>query len=103
MPKRDSEFCNSEADGGSPGRGVGRMLARNESPARGRSPPARVPSAERVASPPGRVASRARWAASDSTLRTASSSDSRSRVISDSLKGGCTLRSCAISAARARS
>jgi hypothetical protein len=46
---------------------------------------------------------RARRAASDSTLRTASSSDSRSRVISDSLKGGCTLRSCAISAARARS
>jgi hypothetical protein len=45
----DSEFCNSEADDGSPGRGVGRMLARNESPARGRSPPARVPSAERVA------------------------------------------------------
>jgi len=36
-------------------------------------------------------------------LRTASSSDSRSRVISDSLKGGCTLRNCAISAARARS
>jgi hypothetical protein len=32
--------------------------------------------------PPGREASRARWAASDSTLRTASSSDSRSRVIS---------------------
>ena len=50
-----------------------------------------------------REASRARCAASDSTLRTASSSDSRSRVISDSLKGGCTLRSCAISAARARS
>src|SRR5439155_26785560 len=53
--------------------------------------------------PPGREASRARWAASDSTLRTASSSDSRSRVISDSLKGGCTLRNCAINAARARS
>jgi len=68
---------------GSPGRAVGRVVARNASPAR--APP------------------RARWAASDSTLRTASSSDSRSRVISDSLKGGCTLRSCAISAARARS
>jgi hypothetical protein len=50
-----------------------------------------------------REASRARWAASDSTLRTASSSASRSRVISDSLKGGCTPRNCAISAARARS
>ena len=43
----------------------------------------------RRAASPERVASRARWAASDSTLRTASSSDSRSRVISDSLKGGC--------------
>jgi len=52
---------------------------------------------------PAREASRARWAASDSTLRTASSSDSRSRVISDSLSGGSTLRNCAISAARARS
>src|SRR6476660_5899547 len=50
-----------------------------------------------------REASRARWAASDSTLRTASSSDSRSRVISDSDSGGCTLRNCAISAVRARS
>ena len=38
------------------------------------------------APPLGREASRARWAASDSTLRTASSSDSRSRVISDSRK-----------------
>lgn len=74
-------------DAGSPGRVLGRVLARNESPARA----------------PPREASRARWAASDSTLRTASSSDSRSRVISDSLRGGCTLRSCAISAARARS
>ncbi|MGY3076079.1 hypothetical protein ACVWZZ_002450 [Bradyrhizobium sp. LM6.10] len=55
------------------------------------------------APPPGREASRARWAASDSTLRTASSRDSRSRVISDSESGGCTLRSCAISAVRARS
>ena len=55
------------------------------------------------APPPGREASRARWAASDSTLRTASSSDSRSRVISDSESGGCTLRSCAIRAVRARS
>lgn len=46
---------------------------------------------------------RARWAASDSTLRTASSSAKRSRVISLSVRGGCTLRSCAISAVRARS
>jgi len=89
-------FCEVEGGGaGSPGRG-GRVVARNASPARGRSPPERAASAERDAS-------RARWAASDSTLRTASSSDSLSRVISDSLKGGCTLRSCAISAARARS
>ena len=52
--------------------------------------------------PPGREASRARCAASDSTLRTASSSDSRSRVISDSESGGCTPRSCWINAVRAR-
>jgi len=72
----------------------GRAYSRKESPAR--EPPGREAS-------PEREASRARWAASDSTLRTASSSDNRSRVISDSLKGGSTLRSCAISAARARS
>jgi hypothetical protein len=36
-------------------------------------------------------------------LADGSSSDSRSRVISDSLKGGSTLRSCWIRAARARS
>jgi len=79
----------SEAAGGAAsGLMPPRVVARNASPAR---------------PPPGREASRARWAASDSTLRTASSSDSRSRVISDSLKGGCTLRNCPISAARARS
>jgi hypothetical protein len=55
--------------------------------ARRKASPPRVP-------PPAREASRARWAASDSTLRTASSSDNRSRVISDSESGGCTLRSC---------
>src|SRR5207248_2561707 len=64
---------------------------------------ARRPAAAVAARPPPERASRARWAASDSTLRTASSSDSRSRVISDSESGGCTLRSWAISAARARS
>jgi hypothetical protein len=93
--------CDEEGGGaGSVGRAAGRVLARSASPAR--APPVREASAERDASAE-REASRARWAASDSTLRTASSSDSRSRVISDSLKGGCTLRSCAISAARARS
>jgi hypothetical protein len=78
----------------SAGRGPGRALVRNA-----------VLALEgvRVGSGAPREASRARWAASDSTLRTASSSDSRSRVISDSLSGGSTLRSCAINAARARS
>ena len=72
--------------------------------------PGRAPVERRKASPreeagavPPARASRARWAASDSTLRTASSSDSRSRVISDSESGGWTLRSWEISAARARS
>ncbi len=65
-------------DGGaaSPGFALGRVVARNASPARARSPAGRAAS-------PDRDASRARWAASDSTLRTASSSDSRSRVISE--------------------
>jgi hypothetical protein len=51
----------------------------------------------------GRTASRACRADSASTLRIASSSASRSRVISDSSSFGCTLRSCATRAWRARS
>jgi hypothetical protein len=46
---------------------------------------------------------RALRAASASTLRIDSSSASRSRVISDSVSGGSSPRSCATSAVRARS
>jgi len=66
--------------------------ARNASPERGRP-------CESVL----RARSRAFCAASDSTLRTASSSARRSRVISDSVSGGSTLRNWAIKAERARS
>ena len=55
------------------GFGRPRALARRRHRRRGRAAPP----------PLAREASRARWAASDSTLRTASSSDSRSRVISN--------------------
>ncbi len=50
-----------------------------------------------------RVESRAWRADSASTLRIASSSASRSRVISDSSSAGTTPRNCATSAVRARS
>jgi len=45
----------------------------------------------------------ARRAASDSTLRMASSSERRSRVMSCSLSAGSTPRNCATKAVRARS
>ena len=85
--------------GGAAGRGRGGFAAARRIPAGARGAAEGV-AAARSPGAAGREASRARWAASNSTLRTASSSDSRSRVISDSLSGGCTLRSCAISAER---
>ena len=68
------------------GRGRAAAAGRRRRAPAGRGLARRKESRALAPAPPPREASRARWAASDSTLRTASSSDSRSRVISDSLK-----------------